>query len=62
MAAKISIIILCVLAAVLTFRAEWILKNIFKMDEPSAKAVMTVKFAALFLAVILFAAVFRVGS
>jgi hypothetical protein len=54
------ILVLCVVAAVLTFRGEWILKNILKIPEPSEKAIVSLKFAALFIAVILFIAVFRV--
>lgn len=57
---KIVVIALCAAAIALTFKSEWILKNIFKKSEPSEKAVMTVKLAALALAVILFLAVFRV--
>lgn len=57
---KILIIALCAVAAVLTFKGEWVLKNIFKISEPSEKAVVSMKLIALLLAVILFIMVFRV--
>lgn len=60
MAVKIIIVALCALAAALTFRAEWILKNVFKLPEPSEKAVMTLKLIALLMAILLFITVFRV--
>lgn len=60
MLVKILIIALCAVAAVLTFKGEWVLKNIFKNPEPSEKAVVSMKFIALLIAVILFVMVFRV--
>ncbi|MCC8169195.1 MAG: hypothetical protein LIO59_02265 [Oscillospiraceae bacterium] len=60
MLAKILILIFCAAAAALTFRGEWILKNIFKKSDPSEKAVISMKLIALLIAVILFILAFRV--
>lgn len=60
MIVKIAIILVCVLAVILTFKGEWVLKRVFKIPEPSEKAVLNVKFIALGIAILLFAAVFRV--
>ncbi|MGN0150067.1 MAG: hypothetical protein ACI4C7_07455 [Clostridia bacterium] len=57
---KILIIALCAAAAVLTFKGEWILKRFFGVSEPSEKAVVSMKFIALLIAVIMFITVFRV--
>lgn len=57
---KIIILAICVIAITLTFKSEWILTHIFKISEPSEKAIIIVKIIALILAILLFAAVFRV--
>lgn len=58
MIGKIIVFILCVIAAVLTFRGEWILKTLFRAEEVSEKQIMTLKYVALGLAVLAFAFVF----
>ncbi len=60
MLAKIIILALCAVSLALVFKGEWVLKNILKVSEPSEKAVISVKLAALAIAVILFIMVFRV--
>ncbi len=60
MIVKIAILVLCLVALALIFKGELILKTVFKIQEPSEKAVMTLKLVALALAVLLFVVVFRV--
>lgn len=58
---KITAVILGLIALFLTFRATWILNNIFKISEPSQKHILRTKIAALIIAVIAFIMVFRVS-
>jgi hypothetical protein len=60
LAVRIIAFIVCVAAALLTFRGEWILKTFTSDKEPSVKKIMALKYAALGLAVAAFAAVFLI--
>lgn len=57
MAGKIIIFIICIIAAVLTFKGEWLLKTLFKAEDVSEKQIMTLKYIALGMAVLAFAVV-----
>ena len=54
MTPKIIILIICVIAAVLTFRGEWLLKTLFRAEEVNEKQIMTLKYIALCLAALAF--------
>ena len=54
MVGKIIVFIICIMAAVLTFRVEWVLKTFFKRTSPDEKQIMKLKYIALFLAVLAF--------
>ncbi|MDD6483934.1 MAG: hypothetical protein PUF72_05095 [Clostridiales bacterium] len=51
---RITAVIIGLLVLLMSFRSEWILRNIIKIDEPSDKQILTLKSAALAAAVILF--------
>ncbi len=59
-AIKIAALILGLIALVMTFRAKWIVENVFK-KEPIEGMVLRVKYIALALAVIAFLTVFIFG-
>ena len=54
MVGKIIVFIICVIAAVLTFRGEWVLKTFFAESSPEENQIMRLKYIALFLAVLAF--------
>lgn len=62
MIVKIIAIVLIIIALLLTFRVDWILKTFFKKDEPTLEDRLKVKYAALGIAVIVFAAVLLTDS
>lgn len=57
MVVKIALFVICVAAAVLTFRGEWVIKTFTNDKEPDEGKVMALKYAALGLAVAAFLAV-----
>ncbi len=57
LAVKIAVIVMGVIALFMTFRAKFILEKILHM-EATDKAVLRVKYAALGVAVVAFAAIF----
>ena len=61
MAVKTILFIICVAAAVLTFRGEWLIKTFTRDKEPSVNKITALKYAALGLAVAAFAAVLFIG-
>lgn len=57
MVIKIISVLMGIAALLLTFRVDWVLKTFCKIDEPSINDRLKIKYIALAIAVVAFAAV-----
>lgn len=62
MALKIFALVLGVIALFMTFRAEWVLKTLFKAEEPDDGAILKMKYAAFVIAAAAFIIVFLIDK
>ncbi len=59
---KIIAVVLIIIALLLTFRVDWVLRTFFKNEEPTIDDRLKIKYAALGIAVIVFIAVLLVDK
>ena len=59
---KIIAVVMIIIALLLTFRVDWVLRTFFKKEEPTMDDRLKIKYAALGIAVIVFIAVLLVDK
>ena len=59
---KIIAVVMIIIALLLTFRVDWVLRTFFKKEEPTMDDRRKIKYAALGIAVIVFIAVLLVDK